>query len=230
MRSLFVVAAVSLVMAATPASAEWFADIYAGYSLTESHDVFIKGRKAGEPVDGRLLDTDFQHSWAYGARLGHWFDTMRFIGLAADVLRFYPDIESQTVNSVGTLPEIFRVPAAGFAGPARIRGADIEVTAVSLDLMLRWPLMTSKDIPNGRLQPYLTAGPGLYITDVQSFNTDFAFGVKVGAGLLFMLSRDLGFFAEYRLTHFRPEVDSHRLRLRTTIDTQHILGGVTVRF
>ena len=33
------------------------------------------------------------------------------------------------------------------------------------DLLLRWRFLQTPDIPNGRLQPYITLGPALVITD-----------------------------------------------------------------
>ncbi|OLC14254.1 MAG: hypothetical protein AUH29_10535 [Candidatus Rokubacteria bacterium 13_1_40CM_69_27] len=230
-RLILAVLGVTMVVA-PPAAGEWFADLYAGGAFTESRDISVRGTPSGVAVDGKLTDVDFDDSFAFGARLGHWFDALRFIGVAADVSYFQPDISSQTVTPRGTLTgPLLGVPSgASFAGPVRLGHTHINVTAISLDLMLRWPLLTSEKFPRGRVQPYLTAGPGLYLTDVQHFDLGASGGVKAGAGLTWLFTKDIGVFAEYRATHFEPEVESGRLRLNTTIDTRLILGGITARF
>lgn len=234
MRALVVVLAVvaSAAVSAASASAEWFVDVYGGRTLTENHDVSFKGRQPGGPVNGRLLDVAFRDSWMYGGRLGRWFDTVSFLGLAVDVSQFYPNIEAKTVRAGGTLVgPVLGVPAgASFAQPVRIRGTEIDVTGVSFDLMLRLPLLTSANFPKGRLQPYVTAGPGLYITTVE-FNTDVTYGAKGAAGLLWQLTRDIAVFGEYRFTHVRLDMESSpNLRMKSTLDSEHLIAGVSVRF
>ncbi|HEV8640159.1 MAG TPA: outer membrane beta-barrel protein [Methylomirabilota bacterium] len=230
-RLIFAVLGLTMV-AVPPAGGEWFADLYAGRASTESRDISVRGTLSGVAVDGKLTDVDFDSSLAFGARLGHWFDALRFVGVAVDVSYFEANISSQTVTPRGTLAgPLLGVPAgASFTGPVRLGHTDINVTAFSVDLMLRWPLLTSEKFPRGRLQPYLTAGPGLYLTDVQHFDLGASPGVKAGAGLTWLFTKDIGVFAEYRATYFEPEVESGRIRLNTTIDTRLILGGLTARF
>lgn len=230
---LLIFAALGLTTVAVPAaSGEWFADFYAGGAFTESRDISVKGTVSGVAVDGNLTDVDFDSSFAYGARLGRWFDTLRFVGVAADVLYFQPNISSQTVTPRGTLAgPLLGLPAgASFTGPVRLGHTDIKVTAASVDLMLRWPLLTSKTFPHGRVQPHLTAGPAAFFTDARHFDLSASVGVQAGAGLTWLFTKDIGLFAEYRLTYFEPELESGRARLKTTIDTRLILGGLTVRF
>ena len=71
---------------------------------------------------------------------------------------------------------------------------DQDVTSVSFDTMLRLPLLTNEEFPTGRLQPYITLGPGVYFSH---FDTDPAAplgkydtnaGVKVGVGSTWMLN------------------------------------------
>src|SRR2546422_5982723 len=145
-RVVVLAVAASIAVSTATASADWFADVYGGRSFTDSHDVSVKGRQSGVPVDGHLLDVRFDDSWMFGARLGRWFDGVRFMGLALDVARFYPDIATKTVSASGTLdgPLLGIPPGTSFAEPVRGRHTEVEVTAVSFDLMLRVPLVTSR--------------------------------------------------------------------------------------
>ena len=120
---------------------------------------------------------------------------------------------------------------------------DLTVYPVSLLLMLRLPLLRDESVPHGRLQPYVAAGPGLFIShldgriaeigeDVEAVSVDA--GLDVRGGLTFMLTKNIGIFGEYRFTHVKPDfgfdildIDS---KAKTTFDTHHAHGGLTFRF
>ena len=89
------VAVLSLGVVAAPASAEWFADLFAGVSLTRDHDVKLNdvgiGRVTGE-------DVEFDRSLAWGGRVGRYFDALPFLGLGVDFFRYNPDIPIQSVG------------------------------------------------------------------------------------------------------------------------------------
>ena len=120
---------------------------------------------------------------------------------------------------------------------------DLTVYPVSLLLMLRVPLLRDDSVPRGRLQPYIAAGPGLFISHldgripeigerVEAVSVDA--GLDVRGGLTFMLTKNIGIFGEYRFTHVKPDfgfdildIDS---KAKTTFDTHHVHGGLTFRF
>lgn len=90
-------------------------------------------------------------------------------------------------------------------------------------LRLRLPLLRDDRFTHGRLQPFVSAGPALFIIyasqnryvqpDGQS-STDVAVGAKVDAGATFMLTKLIGVFAQYRFTgglFFRFGSDPRRL-------------------
>lgn len=113
-------------------------------------------------------------------------------------------------------------------GPTRIPQADIYAGVVSLDLMVRWRLLKSPELPHGRLQPYFMVGPAALITDPDDFGVSVGF--KVGGGMAWQFTRRLALFGEYRFTRFTPDVDSGRLRYEATVNTHHAVGGISFRF
>jgi hypothetical protein len=133
-------------------------------------------------------------------------------------------------------------------GPITITGSgrvDINVTAITLDFLFRLPLFKSDDFPSGRLQPYLTVGPGLFITEAKGeikgeFNgqpfrggrteTDTSFGMLAGAGLAFNIHKNVALFGEYRFTHFSPDVEVSGIKFETNLNTHHLIGGISFRF
>ena len=120
---------------------------------------------------------------------------------------------------------------------------DLTVYPVSALLMLRLAFLKDDNFVNGRLQPYIAAGPGLFIShldgriaeigeSVEAVSVDA--GLDVRGGLTFMLTKNIGIFGEYRFTHVKPDfgfdildIDS---KAKTTFDTHHVHGGLTFRF
>ena len=120
---------------------------------------------------------------------------------------------------------------------------DLTVYPVSALLMLRLAFLKDDNFVNGRLQPYIAAGPGLFIShldgrigelgeSVEAVSVDA--GLDVRGGLTFMLTKNIGLFGEYRYTHVKPDFGFDILNIdskaKTTFDTHHVHGGLTFRF
>jgi opacity protein-like surface antigen len=231
-----------LAVRAAPASAEWFGDLYLGGAFTQNHDLTAAGALNGTPLAITAQDLRFDSSVMGGGRFGYWLNALPF-GLALDVSYFEPSIRAQSVNTNVSLGG-----TSANVGPLSFGKVNLSVTDLSFDLMLRWPgLLASPQFPNGRLQPYVAAGPALFfVTAKDSTNfgppdhqssSDTVLGVKAGFGTTWMLTPSVGLFAEYRYTHFSPTFDFNtnlpglsRMKVETDVNTHHVLVGVTFRF
>jgi opacity protein-like surface antigen len=237
MRVVTFIMLVCLVFTVSPASAEWFADAFAGGSFTEKSDITVHN-SAGL---GIFRDVDFDRALTYGGRFGHYFDSVPFLGLAVDGFTFSPNIGPQRVRVDGC------VPSGGCSGgQGGTNSLDVDVMAVSLDVMLRLPLLKSDKAPWGLLQPYIAAGAPVFLTTVtprttRSFrnhdsDTDFSFGYKVAGGVAVQIVSNLMLFGEYRLTHTQPGVELrdavtlHHAPLRMDLDTHSVLLGLSARW
>jgi opacity protein-like surface antigen len=238
MRVVSCITVACLMLSAGPASAEWFADVFVGYSLTENSDVSTH-TTAGLSV---FRDVEFDRSLAYGGRFGRYFDAVPFLGLGVDYFHFEPRIGPQQVTVGGCVP----LGDCG-GGPGGTQKIDIETNAISLDVFLRLPLLKTKAAPYGALQPYVMAGAPLFITTItprttalfrnHQDDTDFSFGYKFGGGLAFHIAPNLMLFGEYRFTHVQVSVDDlenavdrRAARLRTDLDTHSALIGLSARW
>ena len=242
MRFVSCLAVACLLLMAGPASAEWFADVYVGKSITAESDVTVHGRQ-GQSV---FRDVEFGDSYfdtvTYGGRFGRYFDAVPFLGLGVDFSNFSAPISSQTTRVDGC------VPSGGCGGgqgnPKRIA---IDSIALSVDVMLRWPLLKTQAAPYGALQPYIAAGAPFFITRVtprstaqfrnHEDDTDYSFGYKLAGGLAFHVAPNLMLFGEYRFTSVEISVDDlrasdggHHARLRTDLDTHSALIGLSARW
>jgi len=218
------------------ASAEWFADLYVGSAFTQKHD--LDTDTLGFRVT--FQDVAFDTSFAIGGRGGYWFESGPFrsvgldIGLGLDVSHFSPDVSRQTLTACGF----------GFCASGQFADFDLSVTTIGFDVLLRYPLMKSQQFPKGQLQPYLTAGPALFIaqaSDSTNFfpanqsNTDTSVGVKVAAGAAWQFQKNWAVFGEYRFTHFSPEftfdaVPGIKTTVNTDVNTHYLLAGISFRY
>jgi opacity protein-like surface antigen len=221
-----------------PAAAEWFADMFAGVGMTQSADLRLNDKAIGP---GRFEDVKFDNALAWGGRFGRYFDALPFLGVGVDYFHFTPYIGPQSARFTGCIfPD-----GCGNSGKGGPGSFDITVDSVSVDLMLRLPLLKSADAPQGRVQPYLTVGPPLFITNItprnttsfknQDGDTDLSFGLKAGGGVAVQVFKNLMLFGEYRFTHVSPDVELRdanlaRTRLGTDLDTHSALVGLSVRW
>jgi opacity protein-like surface antigen len=237
MRFVSCITVVCLMLSAGPASAEWFADVYVGQSLTKDSDVTVHSAP-GKTV---FRDVEFDRSLAYGGRFGRYFDAVPFLGLAVDYFSFSPRIGPQAVTVDGCVPG-----GTCGGGPSGTQKIDIETQAISLDVMLRLPLLKTQSAPYGALQPYVMGGTPLFITTItprttalfrnHQDDTDFSFGYKFGGGLAFHIARNLMLFGEYRYSHVEVSAgdlegaDTGRARFKTDLDTHSALVGLSARW
>ena len=235
-RVLCLVTSVGLLSVAAPASAEWFADLYAGVAYTPKSDVTLVVRPPSGPADHTFQNVKWTTSATLGGRVGYWFEARPWIGLGLDVFHFNADIPTQTVSAT----------ILGLTAPATLRAIDVSVTAVGLDLLqLRYPFQASPEFPNGRFQPYLTAGPTLFWTRAANKGnpelstqaaTDSSVGLGAGAGVSWMVGRSAALFAEYRYTHVNTEpvlnsaLSTLRVPMQFDLSTHHLLAGISYRF
>ena len=203
---MFVLAVVSLLSPAV-AGAEPYVSGYAGVAITEDKDLRTELELNGTPfVNGRARDLSFDPSVVFGGKAGYFFERNLLggnVGLELDVYHFEPDLDAQTVRFSGLL--------AGFNGDfqTRLQAADVELTAVTLNLLYRFRLLPAPQYPLGRLQPYVGLGVGAFIarlstqtspfdTNKDISDTDVRAGVQALGGLRFFLTRNIALFAEYK--------------------------------
>jgi len=225
-----------LVLTAQPCAAEWFADIYAGASLTDKHDVKVHAATGL----ANYRDVEFDTGLAYGLRFGRYFDAIPFLGIGVDVFNFYSDIGPQTVRADGCV-------ITGGCGTNKIGfgSYDVSSTALSLDVFLRLPLGKTEDMPGGRFQPYVLAGTPVFLSTLSPRNTrlfrnadgdtEFSFGYKGGAGLAVYVYKNLMVFGEYRFTHTEPEFEirdasARKATFRTELESHTGLVGLGARW
>jgi opacity protein-like surface antigen len=217
-----------------PAMAEYSVDVYAGGAITNDTDLKQTSSRSGMTAVQKVnLDAAFLQ----GARVGYWFESTDWLGVGLDIFNFRAKADSPALAS----------STNGFSSISSGAGFSLPVVGISLDVVrLRVPLFRSEDFPHGRLQPYVSGGPALFVTlaesvaGLQPLNQDeshVAVGYKAGGGVAFLLSKSAGIFMEYRFSHFKSEMsfkDStpppSNETFQTTLNTHQLIVGFSVRF
>ena len=213
--------------------AEWYADIYSGAVFTKRTDLTVSSSLGTTTT---FQDLYVNNSWTAGGRGGYWLDQLDWLGFGLDLFFFHLKAPSQSVQVTGS-------------GSASTTLADWSLPALGIGfdvLRLRAPLFRSEEYSHGRLQPFLSAGPALFVTwagqnrNVQPSDqqgTNVALGFKADAGVTVLLTQWLGLFAEYRYTHFTSKLEYQNNTpapatetYKASYDSQHIIGGLTFRF
>jgi hypothetical protein len=224
----------TLGIGAAPARAEIALDVFGGVSLTESTDVAVDGvDNTNASVKGVFSNVKVDPGFTVGGRIGYWFESLPFLGLGIDGFFFTLPVPAQTVDTTVSISGSIRGrPISTTAsGQVRLPSIDLPAAGFSPQLMLRWPLFTSNEMPKGRLQPYVGVGPA-WAVSVDRDELELVLGGLVRGGIAFQLFRHLALFAEYRYSFF-PNfelTDSHGLHFQADVNTHHVVGGLSIRF
>ena len=119
--------------------------------------------------------------------------------------------------------------------------ADVQTIPLSLLLMARYSFLKDDEVPEGRLQPYVGIGPGLFISNLNGTigamsgdGTSRDIGLDMRAGLAYRFDINWAGFAEYRFTRVSPswnvDIFNGTTDASTTFNTHHIVLGVSYRF
>ena len=224
----------TLVIGVAPARAELALDIFGGVSLTESTDFAVDGiDNTNVFLRGVLSNVKVDPGFTVGGRIGYWFESLPFLGLGVDGFYFSLPVPAQTVDSTTDITGSIRGRpiTTTTSGQVKLRSVDLPAAGFSPQLMLRWPLLTSNEMPKGRLQPYIGVGPA-WAVSIDRDELALVLGGLVRGGIAFQLFRHLALFAEYRYSFF-PNfelTDSHGLHFQTDLNTHNVVGGLSIRF
>ena len=181
--------------------AEGFSDLYIGFAQSQDQDLMVT---SGATTSDEKAE--FEGGISAGYRIGYWFETMPYVGLAMEISYFEQNIEDV---------------------------ADFKVIPISPLLMLRIPLLKSAEFPSGEWQPYAGVGPGFFMSKLKSKASNEKYdetdiGLDARCGLKKYLVPNFGLFLEYRYTQFSPEFEPAVKEF--DMQTHHALFGITVNF
>ncbi len=242
LRVVFSWAAISLLVAASLASAEPYFGLYAGAAFPHENDwEFSEFRRLVPPpglVDVTALDTRGDTSPVLGGKFGYFLESIPFLGFELDVFNIFgPDIDANATRSLNGpgIQAQFPLSQAINTGPE----VELRVTGVMLNVLGRLPLMRNNDFPQGRLNPYIGVGGGWINAQLDVSNRvggddgDVAdlLGAQGIAGVKYFFHPNVAVFAEYKYLHvFNAKWAFSGSKVQSDLDISNGLLGVAFHF
>lgn len=205
------------------ALAEPFVDVFGGWSKARATDSSASQQTCFilgcTGIAGTTQHQSFSSGAAAGIRGGYWFPSYAWFGLAGD-FTYYRTASSQV---------------------------SLDSYALAATPMLRLPLWTTPELPQGRFQPYVGAGPTLVMHNVKAnfrpavpvemSGWSMGVGWTVRTGLAVSLTRHVAMFGEWRLSQDRVALRDtgflgagNQERLDMTQTVQQYVFGLSYRF
>lgn len=194
--------------------ARWGVGIVIPGDLTNNE---ATGHFQGIPARGtRINDLELSPGAAIGAKLGYFFQAVRWVGLEAEVFASRPELKNQPFNGSGGFIFIRGTTTEGHA----------RVIAPALNIIIRYP--------GARFQPYIGAGPALAIIKVfDDGGTSSRLGISALAGVRLLVTNHLGLFAEYKYLRASYESDhaiTQTLGVKGDYSANHLVVGASYHF
>lgn len=190
-----------------------------------------------EPVDAKGTNLRFEDSGTFGAKLTAWHLPKKYswqpqIGFEIDWTRFTADVpDGQILPAFGTF-QTTGTPV-GIIGPLTRR--EFAVNNMSFNLLFRYPIWATEDLPQGRWYPYIGIGGGAQRARLsrQGYEeTSTSPSIQALGGVKFFVVKYLAVFGEAKWTQgwhtFKYETDFYWERY--SISTIHLVGGVALHF
>ena len=135
----------------------------------------------------RLSDLSLQNSFMYGAKLGYYFDSLKWLGVETEVFNTNPNSKQQAVT----------VSGGGVSQTITVPGQDLRV--------LNWsPINVLVRYPGERFQPYAGVGMGLFFARIhdgasgESSSDNWKVGLNTQLGLRFLVTQHVSLFGEWK--------------------------------
>jgi opacity protein-like surface antigen len=193
--------------AGTLLNSEFYAGGYLGAAFTPSQDLrysdgfsLNNGLTRTPQGSATLFSNKFNNSLTGGVKFGYFTHRIPYLGL---------EVESGVNNSYVNRRSLSTSrPIQGASQVAVPNDFWINWTT-ALHIVGRYGFLPDKEVPFGRLQPYVGIGPA-FIVLYEEVDSAKNFGIDVMAGVRYMFTKHISAFVEYKYNHqWDVEIESH---------------------
>jgi hypothetical protein len=183
---------------------EFSVGAFGGKAFHSNEDLKLNMGNISDPWHGTVHGVTLNDSGTFGGKLTAWYLPKKYnwqpqVGLELDFTRFTADRHPQLRGADGT------VSTPGFQLGAVDIGfvSDLSVNTLAANLLFRYPVWSTPDLPQGRIAPYVGFGGGvqravLSLQVVPYREVDYAPAGQVLVGMKFFIMRNLAVFGEYK--------------------------------
>ena len=196
-----------------PAQAEMYVAGQFGVTLPQNL-TNVEWSALGTTLSGN--DLSLHNSLMYGAKLGYYFDSLKWLGLETEVFNTTPNVKQQNLTiggvNLGTAPGVdFRV-----------------LTWAPVNVVVRYQM--------GAFEPYAGVGLGIFFSRFSqggdsSSSTDI--GLNTQLGLRYRVTNNLAIFGEWKFNHANISHDDFLatgIKASADYNVHHIAFGVGYHF
>ena len=179
-----------------------------------------------------ISDQPLKSSLLYGAKVGYYFPRVSWFGLETEVYNTTPhmkQLETTWTIPAGTFLPGFGTLPVSVTNPVSLAGNHLRVLMwAPVNLMFRYP--------NGRFQPYIGFGPGIFFARVnvteegfEASQSNTRVGVNAKIGAEFFITRHVAVFGEWKYNWVRFNFDE-ALGIAATYNMHLAAGGLSYHF
>lgn len=208
-------------------AADFYVAFYLGLSQPLDSDFTVRDSAAG--TGGVVADVGFDGSFLFGWKVGGFFPRRAGspwpqFGLELDVYVFDADQDVEKIRPT--------VDVSDFE--------DIHVETLALNLLARYPLGRSAELPNGRFQVYAGIGggfegaraevPGFILFSTVAEDEDMSPVFQGLAGVKLFVTPHVAFFAEYKYSRASHQLQLFDVSEKFVLEVNHFAGGFAYHF
>ena len=205
---------------------------------TFQNNILINPSIGPEPVNVKGTNLRFEDSEAFGAKISAWYLPKKRswqpqIGFEIDWTRFTADVPGGQIIPATGGGLISGTPIGSIIfGPLR---KEFAIDNMTFNLLFRYPIWATPDIPHGRWYPYVGIGGGAQRARLSIMGyeeTSYSPCFQGMGGIKFFVIKYLALFGEAKWTQgwhtFKYETDWYWERY--SMSTIQLVGGVALHF
>ena len=206
-------------------------------SVKFSQGLLIGG---GTFTDGTAHGVHLNDAPTFGGKLTAWHLPRQYkwqpqIGFELDWTSFTADLHPQTAGATGTT----NVPGTELGSITFLVPQDFSVNVLAVNLLFRYPIGATPEMPQGRWYPYVGGGLGAQRANltIQGYQeTSYSPAVQGLVGVKFFLIKNLAIFGEVKRTIGWNKFDFEDAGAppgyfqKYTISSNHLVAGVALHF
>ena len=183
---------------------EFSAGVFGGKAFHSNENMKYSDGQGGVVIAGTAHGVNLNDAPTFGGKLTAWhlprlYKWQPQIGLELDWTRFTADLHPQTVGAEGTVS----IPGFELGSVTFLAPIDFSVNVLAANLLFRYPIGATPEMPQGRWYPYVGGGLGAQrasMTFSGFQETSYSPAVQGLVGAKFFLVKNLAIFAEVKRT------------------------------
>ena len=221
---------------------EFSAGVFGGKAFHSDQNMDINlGDYGGPAAHGTIHGVTLNDSGTFGGKLTAFHLPRKYnwqpqVGLELDFTRFTADLHPQRRGAEGTV----NIPGMEIVGYTFNWVEDLSVNTLAANVLFRYPVWPTPDLPQGRIAPYVGIGIGVQravmsLQIVPHREVSYAPAGQVLVGMKFFVIKNLAFFGEYKRiwsSHdfHDPALFSPGYEEKWSLATNVLVGGVSLHF